>query len=525
GPDLFIGVTVAPLDEMVPRQRFASAPYAMYADHAAALTAPNGSSTHAVHVDNTGWVGIGTTNPQAQLQISTTTGSALQVDAGAQHLTVNANDIYVQGDADNPDMMLDLQGGGTAQRGEYLFGVDGQRRASVYYDKSTNKAGMVNGNTQLNLYDNGWVETFANLGVNGEIHSTSNLWLQGNLTMGPRPGRKPVKIVRITHLPENVGKVYSEVPAADYECTIGSWSTGLYDINENGNGRNKVWTFVEGGWWWVGVEFSSHNKHDTPSIDVVCFLKGMVEYDTTHGAREDLGNSAGKSETNPMNNLSKRLLLWLLLLSLLLPAHAQAMPTAQSTGSTDTDTDMRGSDGRAITAGGLSTIGDFAQAGNQLSLLPKAQPPALLARQDYQKVYDQANALLTTGETFRQTELQLPPACKTVDECRLNYEDFNNGELFFSFCANYDSIDARGYCAGDNPVSWPRPSEQIRGQLVRAREMYGFLALAEPADMTVLVNGVPTPVRAIGRTGVLSATREIANIHMIFGNEFMVDAL
>ncbi|MCB0124104.1 MAG: hypothetical protein KDE58_17740, partial [Caldilineaceae bacterium] len=212
-----------------------------------------------------------------------------------------------------------------------------------------------------------------------------------------------------------------------------------------------------------------------------------------------------------MNNLSKRLLLWLLLLSLLLPAHAQAMPTAQSTGSTDTDTDMRGSDGRAITDGGLSTIGDFAQAGNQLSLLPKAQPPALLARQDYQKVYDQANALLTTGETFRQTELQLPPACKTVDECRLNYEDFNNGELFFSFCANYDSIDARGYCAGDNPVSWPRPSEQIRGQLVRAREMYGFLALAEPADMTVLVNGVPTPVRAIGRTGVLSATREIAN--------------
>lgn len=295
GPDMFIGVTVAPMDEMVPRQRFASAPYAMYADHAAALTAPNGSSTHVVHVDNNGQVGIGTTSPQAQLQISATTGSALQVDVGGQQMLVNNSGIHLKGglylrDANNPDMMIDLSSTGSAQKGEYLFGVDGQRRASIYYDKSTNKAGIVNGNTQLNLYENGWVEAFSNLGVNGEIHSTSNIWLQGNLTMGPRPGRKPVKIVRITHLPENGGRVFPEVPAADYECTIGSWSTGLYDINENGNGTNKVWAYVEDGWWWVSVNFSSHNKNDTPSIDVICFLKGMVEYDTTYGIREDQGN-------------------------------------------------------------------------------------------------------------------------------------------------------------------------------------------------------------------------------------------
>jgi hypothetical protein len=107
----------------------------------------------------------------------------------------------------------------------------------------------------------------------------------------------------------------------------------------------------------------------------------------------------------------------------------------------------------------------------------------------------------------------------------LNYENFNNGELFFSFCANYDGVDVRGYCAGDTPPTWPRPSEQIRGQLVRAREMFGFLALAEPADIVVIANGAPANVREVGRSGVLSATREIANIHMIFGNEFLVDAL
>lgn len=297
GPDMFIGVTVAPLDEMVPRQRFASAPYAMYADHAAALTAPNGSSTHVVQVDTTGRVGVGTTSPQAQLHAtaSSAISTALQVDAGTQQMVVNNNGIYLQGglylrDTNNPDMMLDLSGAGGAQRAEYLFGVDGQRRASVYYDKSTNKAGMVHGNTQLNLYENGLVETFGSLGVNGVIHSTGSLHVDGDFVMG-QAARKPVKIVRITHLPENIGPVFPNVPAADYECTVGSWSTGRYDINEAAREVNKAWTYTEGGWWWVGVNFASHNKpHDTPSIDVVCFLKGLVEYDTSFGVREDLGD-------------------------------------------------------------------------------------------------------------------------------------------------------------------------------------------------------------------------------------------
>lgn len=231
----------------------------------------------------------------------------------------------------------------------------------------------------------------------------------------------------------------------------------------------------------------------------------------------------GGQQRAPTRRLRLVVLRLLLLLGLILPWSAQASPVQQPT-SGGSNTDMA-TNGAAITAGLVSTVGDFAQAGNQLSLAPRSQPPALLARQDYQKVYDQANALLTNGVTFRRTKLQLPPSCKTVDECQLNYEDFNNGELFFAFCANYDSVDVRGYCAGDSPGSWPQPSTQLRGQLVRAREMFGFLALAEPGDVTVLVNGAPTNVRTIGRSGVLSATREIANIHMIFGNEFMVDAL
>jgi hypothetical protein len=186
--------------------------------------------------------------------------------------------------------------------------------------------------------------------------------------------------------------------------------------------------------------------------------------------------------------------------------------------------EMADPNGNSI-VGETSAIGEFSQVADGNSVTPAIFAPAKLARADYQKVYTHATALLTTGTAFRQNELQLPPSCKTPDECRRNYEDFNNGELFFAFCANYEKVDVRGYCAGDTPASWPRPSEQIRGQLVRAREMFGFLALADPADITVLVNGAPTNVRAIGRSGVLSATREIANVHMIFGNEFLVDAL
>lgn len=287
GPDLFIGVTVAPLDEMVPRQRFASAPYAMYADHAAALTAPNGSSTHAVHVDTSGRVGVGSTSPQAQLHISATTGSALQVDAGAQQMLVNNSGIYLKGglylrDANNPDMMLDLSSTGSAQRGEYLFGVDGQPRASVYYDKSTNKAGMVHGNTQLNLYDHGLIETVGSLGVNGVIRSTGNLQVDGELYMGV-PGqqpRKPVLLKRFNYLPEDRNTFDTGISAHVYQCTTGAWSTGKYDMNESARDADMVWLYIEANSnWHIRVKFMSHNNPDeTPHVDVLCFLNGLVEY-------------------------------------------------------------------------------------------------------------------------------------------------------------------------------------------------------------------------------------------------------
>ncbi|MEM7800435.1 MAG: Ig-like domain-containing protein, partial [Chloroflexota bacterium] len=89
----------------------------------------------------------------------------------------------------------------------------------------------------------------------------------------------------------------------------------------------------------------------------------------------------------------------------------------------------------------------------------------------------------------------------------------------------------------------------IRNQMVDAQRIFGMLAMAEPADLvfdgedgTPLIDiirvgpngeiefdrdgdGEPDRVRDIGIYGLLLSTREIASVHLILGNEFMVDAL
>lgn len=61
-PDRYIGVTVDPFDEMLPRQRFVSVPYTFYAQNAElayGLSAADGDPADAVTVDNDGHVTVG----------------------------------------------------------------------------------------------------------------------------------------------------------------------------------------------------------------------------------------------------------------------------------------------------------------------------------------------------------------------------------------------------------------------------------------------------------------------------------
>jgi hypothetical protein len=246
---------------------------------------------------------------------------------------------------------------------------------------------------------------------------------------------------------------------------------------------------------------------------------------------------AGQSRAAPLLYIA---VIVLVLLGLVLPAVTQARTLGQAAPVTS-NTDMTSS-GAGMSALGFSAVGELVAAANSVSLAPASQSAGLLARQDYQNLYEQGRLLLGIGEGFRLVDLQLPPSCTgaTIGDCQKNYSDFNNGRIFYRFCADFAQLDINGRCRRFDELS---PAEQkdripdlspqlplegekdIRNKLVLAREIYGFLSLAEPAEVTIEVDGQLRPVRELGRSGVLTATRELATIHMIFGNEFMVDAL
>ena len=246
---------------------------------------------------------------------------------------------------------------------------------------------------------------------------------------------------------------------------------------------------------------------------------------------------AGRSRAVPLLYIA---IIVVVLLGLVLPASAQARAVAQAPSSTG-NTDMNSS-GAAMSVLGFSAVGEFVAAPGSVSLAPTGRPAGILAGQDYQNLYSQGRQLLNIGQGFRLVDLQLPPSCTgaTIGDCQKNYSDFNNGRIFYRFCADFAQLDVNGRCRRFDDLS---PAEQkeripdlspqlplqgekdIRNKLILAREIYGFLSLAEPAGVSINLDGQTTPVRELGRGGVLTATRELATIHMIFGNEFMVDAL
>ena len=162
----------------------------------------------------------------------------------------------------------------------------------------------------------------------------------------------------------------------------------------------------------------------------------------------------------------------------------------------------------------FSPVGGFSGVDSSLSLWSASRPPSHLTEPDYQAIYTEAKPLLDRGIQFRTTEIQIVPA-NTITDALQNYSNFNEGELFYTFCADYDYLEEHGTC--------PTGGENVRNKLVHAIELYSIL-LAAPTHVTMEVEGQEVPVTEVGRQGVLSATREIANVHLIFGNEFLIDA-
>jgi uncharacterized repeat protein (TIGR01451 family) len=130
-------------------------------------------------------------------------------------------------------------------------------------------------------------------------------------------------------------------------------------------------------------------------------------------------------------------------------------------------------------------------------------------------VLAEGESLFQQGEAFRQDNLQLLSSDTLADALK-NYANFNDGEWYDAFCGDYGQIDEHGYCPQGEP-------QAVRNVLLDAVDLYR-VAVGYPAEVFGPYRGDAIAVWEAGSQGVLSSATEIANVHLIFGNEFLVDA-
>lgn len=324
-PDTFIGVTVDPFAETMPRQRFASVPYAMYADYASALNAPDGKPGSAVYVDAAGAVGVGTTAPQAQLHISSTAGISptVQLNTGDQQLRVDENGLAFDGNlrlnSVSPlDILLATAGGQvgiglTAPQAVFHILAPLQIGPPLLQNAlQIDVTGAGNGSTVkispfAMIFSGLWSVTTgaeaktaiqmtsegrigigtafpqARLGVQGGVQ-VDKLNVGGRLlhTPGPFFTQLPVVTYRFTGLVngyDNAPLPLTITPDL-YDCVVMGWYSRY--IPEDRDARiTAVWTYVKNNRWYVRARFPSYpTAPGAPAVDVVCFHKNFAEFRT-----------------------------------------------------------------------------------------------------------------------------------------------------------------------------------------------------------------------------------------------------
>lgn len=227
---LYVGIQVAEDAEMQPRQRIAPVPYAV-------------QLTDGVYVDESGNVGIGTTSPEAGLEIN-------------------------KDSTNDPALLLNSSGLGwgsgvifknTAPAG-HSYGIYAGNDGNWHF--SDNEAQQ----DRLLIEENGDINVYGHIKANEPL----------------------VKIIRFYNLTAGKdGSIWNTlINSYEWDCVAASWAI-RNDIDEYKTGWNGVWTYAYGGdqntapTWWVYAHLagSGDKKDDTLDVDVLCFRKEITTWD------------------------------------------------------------------------------------------------------------------------------------------------------------------------------------------------------------------------------------------------------
>jgi len=90
----------------------------------------------------------------------------------------------------------------------------------------------------------------------------------------------PIRIIRFQNI-GNDANINTGVSSSTHHCVATGWSAH-WDIQEHDAGSNYVWTQVQptlqGNRWFLRVSFRSHNNHESPDVDVLCFPTDVATF-------------------------------------------------------------------------------------------------------------------------------------------------------------------------------------------------------------------------------------------------------
>jgi hypothetical protein len=245
GPDRFIGVTVDPYDEMVPRQRLASVPYALHTEEAYNASRLDGQPSSAFAAAGHRHSSLDGSGGGPQNALAVDSSGHVNVNSAGAALTVKGND---------PDLALDLNSTESANLVELKFMLDGETKSRLYWSKPTDKTFLQHGGgtpeitVQEGRVGIGIASPSTTLDVNGD------LMVRGNILNFAVAGPFLLESVNGANPPHrDLGAIAERV------CFI---SKAGFSNLDDGNEIGFCEVFRNNGRWWLKASTTPNDDND-----------------------------------------------------------------------------------------------------------------------------------------------------------------------------------------------------------------------------------------------------------------------